>query len=120
MKQHLNYVYFIKAVACISVATILVTGLINSSLTATEISQAKENQEPPQPLGCGEINAPNPPTNLRTGAGTNFQKTIEPLPNRTFFFVLEKKDGWWRVAWREGSGGIGWISENLVRTIPCP
>lgn len=62
-------------------------------------------------IGCGTINDPNPPTNVRSGPGTNFE--VEgTLNNKTFVSILERKNGWVKIT--NDSTIEGWVAENLI------
>lgn len=68
-------------------------------------------------IGCGTINDPNPPTNVRSGPGTNFE--VEgTLDNGTFVEILESKNGWVKI--RNDSAIEGWVAENLIKERSCP
>jgi uncharacterized protein YgiM (DUF1202 family) len=62
-------------------------------------------------IGCGTINDPKPPTNVRSGPGKNF-KVISPIANKTFVSIVERKNGWVKI--RSDSGIEGWVAKNLI------
>lgn len=68
-------------------------------------------------IGCGTINDPNPPTNVRSGPGTNF-KVEGTLDNGTFVSILERKNGWVKIT--NDSAIEGWVAENLIKKQSCP
>lgn len=68
-------------------------------------------------IGCGTINDPNPPTNVRSGPGTNFE-VIGTLDNETFVSFLKKKNGWVKIT--NDSTIEGWVAENLIKKQSCP
>ncbi len=67
-------------------------------------------------IGCGTINDPKPPTNVRSGPGTNF-KVIGTLPKGTFVSILERKNGWVKIT--NDSTIEGWVAENLIKKQSC-
>ena len=68
-------------------------------------------------IGCGTLIDPKPPTNVRSGPGTNF-KVIGGLDKGASVSLVQKKNGWVRVT--SDSGIDGWVSQKLVRTVRCP
>ena len=90
----------------------------------TQKSQLSHNQDKnggqflisQQFIGCGTINDPKPPTNVRSGPGTNF-KVIATLPKGTFVSLLERKNGWVRIT--NDSTLEGWVAENLIKKQSC-
>jgi uncharacterized protein YgiM (DUF1202 family) len=62
-------------------------------------------------IGCGTINDPNPPTNVRSGPGTNFD-VIDTWFNGTSVQILERKNGWVKIT--NDSTTEGWVAENLI------
>jgi uncharacterized protein YgiM (DUF1202 family) len=68
-------------------------------------------------IGCGILIDPNPPTNVRSGPGTNF-KVIAGLDKGAFVSLVERKNGWVRIT--NDSALDGWVSEKLVQPQRCP
>ncbi len=68
-------------------------------------------------IGCGILIDPNPPTNVRSGPGTNF-KVIAGLDKGAFVSLVQRKNGWVRIT--NDSAVDGWVSEKLVQPQRCP
>jgi hypothetical protein len=71
-----------------------------------------------QPIACGVTNDPQPPTNIRSGPGENFNEIGTISTNGTFVEVYERQQGWLRVVDRKDDSW-GWVAETLVRVTPC-
>lgn len=63
-------------------------------------------------IGCGTLIDPKPPTNVRSGPGTNY-KVIGTLPKGAFVSLVQSRKGWVRIT--SDSGIDGWVSQRLVR-----
>jgi uncharacterized protein YgiM (DUF1202 family) len=63
-------------------------------------------------IGCGTLIDPKPPTNVRSGPGTNY-KVIGSFPKGSFVSIVQRKNGWVKVT--SDSTMEGWVSEKLVK-----
>jgi N-acetylmuramoyl-L-alanine amidase len=48
--------------------------------------------------------------NIRAGAGEDFEKVANPLPNKTPVEILEERDGWYKVRTQIE----GWVSKSFI------
>ncbi|HEY9674605.1 MAG TPA: SH3 domain-containing protein [Waterburya sp.] len=68
-------------------------------------------------IGCGTLNDPKPPTNVRSGPGTNY-KVVASLPKGALVSILQRKNGWVKIT--TDSTTEGWVAQRLVTNQRCP
>lgn len=64
-------------------------------------------------IGCGRLNDPKSPTNVRMGPDVKFQ-VVSSIDNGTFVSFYQRKNGWVRIT-PQDSSLPGWISESLLK-----
>lgn len=93
--------------------------VILPSGTATIQPATETPTRTPTSAGPGLIEAKNPDTNVRAGAGTDYDRVGQIQPG-TRYVVRGRYFQWFQIEYPDAPTGIGWVHESVINLIGNP